>query len=265
VSVIIPTFKSDRTLERCLASVRREAPSGEVIVLDRFSPDRTCDIARKMGARLIQADFGRAEARNLGIDHSGGEYVMLLDADQELTEHTMRECVDAVVSARADAVTVPELFLGEGFWGGSSALWKNTVAVAEGVDGGIPRFFRARVVKEGLRFEDGAIYWEDIDAYRRMKSKGARTARCEGLIVHHEVGDSKEAGRKYFTYGKSATASPSGSARANLLRTLRTTFNVLAILVKKPRKPISIYFGAFVVATLKASAFLMGLVSMKIG
>ncbi|MHB9146437.1 MAG: tetratricopeptide repeat-containing glycosyltransferase family 2 protein [Symbiobacteriia bacterium] len=72
------------TLQRCLTSA---APVvDEVVVIDTGSTDDTVDIARRLGARVEevpwQQDFSRA--RNAGLGLARGDWIMCLDADEEL-------------------------------------------------------------------------------------------------------------------------------------------------------------------------------------
>ena len=54
VSVIIPTLDEERNIEDCLDSV---AWAEEVIVVDSLSGDRTCELARARGARVLERRF----------------------------------------------------------------------------------------------------------------------------------------------------------------------------------------------------------------
>lgn len=71
-------------LGRCLASVR--AVVDEIIVVDTGSADRTAEIARSYGARVFnftwRDDF--AAARNFSLDRATGDWILYLDADEEL-------------------------------------------------------------------------------------------------------------------------------------------------------------------------------------
>ncbi|GBF74547.1 hypothetical protein PA598K_02899 [Paenibacillus sp. 598K] len=71
-------------MERCLASA---APFvDEIVIVDTGSADRTLAIAESYGAIIIhhrwQEDF--AQARNVGLEHATGDWVLWLDADEEL-------------------------------------------------------------------------------------------------------------------------------------------------------------------------------------
>jgi glycosyltransferase involved in cell wall biosynthesis len=51
-----------------LRSIKRQTyPSIEIIIVDKYSRDSTPHIASRFGARLIQADTDRAEAKNIGL------------------------------------------------------------------------------------------------------------------------------------------------------------------------------------------------------
>jgi glycosyltransferase involved in cell wall biosynthesis len=72
-------------LPRCLESVG--ALAGELIVIDTGSTDGTPEIAARHGAQVIPLDFTTADfaaARNHGIEHATGRWILVLDADETL-------------------------------------------------------------------------------------------------------------------------------------------------------------------------------------
>lgn len=85
-SVIIPTFNEERNIEACLRSLRRQRyKSFEVIVVDSGSHDRTREIARRYGYRVIEVGRRRPHdvgmAKNEGVRHAAGDALLFLDAD----------------------------------------------------------------------------------------------------------------------------------------------------------------------------------------
>lgn len=105
VSVILPCFNCEATLERAFASVgRQDYPAIEIIAIDDGSTDGTADILtahEKVGVRVIrlQRNSGAAVARNAGLAAASGDYVAFLDADDEwLPGKLLRQM--AVIAAR---------------------------------------------------------------------------------------------------------------------------------------------------------------------
>jgi glycosyltransferase involved in cell wall biosynthesis len=85
ITVVVPAYNSARTIERALSSVfAQNALPAEVIVVDDGSVDRTAELARAAGARvLVQSNRGCGEARNTGIRAATQPWIALLDADDE--------------------------------------------------------------------------------------------------------------------------------------------------------------------------------------
>lgn len=74
----------EKNLPRCLQSVAGAVD--EIVVVDTGSKDRTIEVARSFGAKVVEwawrNDF--AAARNVSLDHATGDWLLYLDADEEL-------------------------------------------------------------------------------------------------------------------------------------------------------------------------------------
>ena len=89
LSVAIVTHNEEANLARTLASVQW---ADQLIVVDAHSTDRTADIARSFGATVIVRDWpGFAPQKNFAIDQCTGEWVLSLDADEELSPELQTE------------------------------------------------------------------------------------------------------------------------------------------------------------------------------
>ena len=82
VSVIVPTFNRSQSLARCLSSMPLDV---EIIVVDDGSSDRTREVVGSIdhpGLRYVrQSHQGPAVARNLGVTHSAGSFLVFTDDD----------------------------------------------------------------------------------------------------------------------------------------------------------------------------------------
>jgi glycosyltransferase involved in cell wall biosynthesis len=89
VSIIIPTLNAEAILENCLAAIARQdypREKIEIILADAHSKDRTRAIGKKFGA-IILDDNGKnmEEGKRLALRHATGEYIVFIDADNEIT------------------------------------------------------------------------------------------------------------------------------------------------------------------------------------
>lgn len=86
LTVCVITRNEETNLPRCLHSVR--ALADQIVVLDTGSTDRTREVARDLGAEVHEFtwcdDF--SAARNAALRHARGDWVLMLDADEELTD-----------------------------------------------------------------------------------------------------------------------------------------------------------------------------------
>lgn len=85
LSVVIITYNEEKNIGRCIKSVSKVAD--EVIVLDSFSDDDTVKIAESLGAEVKQSEFnGYISQKNKAINLASNDYVLLLDADEFLSD-----------------------------------------------------------------------------------------------------------------------------------------------------------------------------------
>ena len=91
-SIIIPVFNSEKSIENCIKSVLNNGETSyekyEVIVVDDCSTDKTNNILKKFSNQITVLktlyNDGPGSARNVGLNHAKGNYIMFLDSDDEL-------------------------------------------------------------------------------------------------------------------------------------------------------------------------------------
>lgn len=103
LSIIIPVFRSEATLDRCLRSIIDQPLAGmEVVLVDDGSPDGCpllCDEWASRDSRITvihKTNGGLSSARNAGLEHAQGEYVTFIDADDYIGEGTLNAMMEDI-------------------------------------------------------------------------------------------------------------------------------------------------------------------------
>ena len=97
LSVVIITFNEEANIGRTLASVQPLVTDGEgeIIVVDSGSTDRTVEIAKTFGAKVFVEQWkGFAAQKNSAIDKATGDWILSLDADEEVDPQLQRAVHD---------------------------------------------------------------------------------------------------------------------------------------------------------------------------
>ncbi|WP_052462361.1 glycosyltransferase family 2 protein [Nigerium massiliense] len=108
LSFVMPAYNAEKTITSSILSAQRVAP-GEVIVVDDGSQDETARVARSLGARVVsQANAGPAEARKRGVELASGEFIVLLDADDEVVAAGISRSLEMLERAPEAAAVVAQ-------------------------------------------------------------------------------------------------------------------------------------------------------------
>ena len=82
LSVLLPAYNEETKIIECLESVKW---ADEILVVDSYSTDKTLDIVRKYGARIIHHEYiNSAKQKNWAIPQCKYEWVLQMDADERL-------------------------------------------------------------------------------------------------------------------------------------------------------------------------------------
>jgi len=98
-SIIIPAYNEEKCLPQTLTfvkeAVEKVEPTGEIIVVDNNSTDRTSEIAREFDVKIVFEKHNQiSRARNTGVRTAKGEYFIFLDADTILSPELLSSALE---------------------------------------------------------------------------------------------------------------------------------------------------------------------------
>ncbi|WNF35310.1 glycosyltransferase [Bacillaceae bacterium IKA-2] len=111
VSVVVPIYKVEKYLGRCVESIINQTYTNlEIILVDDGSPDNCGRMADKYAAkdnRIISVhkeNGGLSDARNYGIQYVTGKFTLFVDSDDWLAGNMIEEMVNNIIEFKADVV-----------------------------------------------------------------------------------------------------------------------------------------------------------------
>ena len=114
LSVVIITYNEEANLGRTLQSVKPlvlaegELSQNEIIVVDCGSTDQTLEIAKSFGAKVfVETWKGFAGQKNSALEKATGEWILALDADEEVSESLAQEIRTAIEQQNLRAELAP--------------------------------------------------------------------------------------------------------------------------------------------------------------
>jgi glycosyltransferase involved in cell wall biosynthesis len=108
LSAVVTTYNNASTLRTCLESVKW---ADEIVVLDSFSTDDTCQVAAEFSSVILQKHFqGYSKQKQDAIDLAAHDWIILLDADEALSEESQTEIQSLLqTEPPAHGYTIPRI------------------------------------------------------------------------------------------------------------------------------------------------------------
>lgn len=123
LSIVVPVYNVEEYLERCFNSVISQSfIDWEMIIVDDCSPDNSQQIIQKYQAQdsrvrciINEKNKGLGGARNVGISHCHGEYILFIDSDDFISDESALEQLCALASENnLDVIDTPYRVIKDG-------------------------------------------------------------------------------------------------------------------------------------------------------
>lgn len=165
ISVVINTFNEEKNITQCLNSVKW---ADEIVIVDMHSTDKTREIAKKYTKHIfLHENVGYVEpARNFAISKAHGDWILVLDADEEISEE-LAKTLQKIPQERPDVsiVALPRKNIIFGKWIQHSGWWPDHLI----------RFFKK-----------GTVTWKNaIHSQPETKGEVVTLDHEDNAILHH--------------------------------------------------------------------------------
>lgn len=196
LSVIIPVYQVEQTLEQCVGSVlHQDFEDMEIILVDDSSPDncpQMCDSLQEKnsGIRVIhQPNGGLSAARNTGIAAAKGEYITFVDSDDWLDDNTLRPLMEMLsTNPDIDLLEYPvdikqetRLQLADNRYMNPTDYWTATRAYTHTYAWN--KVYRASLFRE-VSFPEGKVF-EDVWTIPRILQQASVIATTGSGLYHY--------------------------------------------------------------------------------
>jgi len=235
ISVIIPAYNEERYLPPTLSALRRAADEFreefkqpcEIIVCDNNSTDRTCEVARAHGARVVHhSERNIAGVRNAGIRAANFALIVTVDADNLVPDHALRDIWIVMQSGRYVGGGVRIAVMSEQIVKRALVFCiDRAILYGAGISAGL--FFFWKTDAEKIRgFPEQLLVGEDTGFALHLKKHGRKTRR-KYKNLHSVV--LRVSDRKKVTFGQG----------------LKTVWHVLRQLAGRPttREQLSFWYN----------------------
>lgn len=204
VSVIIPVYKVEPYLARCLNSVVGQTLREiEIVCVDDGSPDRSIDILNRYAAQddrirvISQENRGLGGARNRGVDAAMGRFILFVDSDDWIDPDYCERLYEAAQRTGADTAVASILKIRP-----ARSKWTVRYLREETVEEVREKFRVCRcppdfyvmnkllrrdmLLRLGLRFRERVCY-EDVEYTMRVLCEGGRLVTVPGVVYRYMV------------------------------------------------------------------------------
>ena len=191
ISVIVPAFNEEKLLGASLAEIHRAAAAFtrlgwefELLVYDNNSTDRTADIARAAGAKVVFEPVNQiARARNAGAAAATGDWLIFVDADSHPGAELFADVAEQIRSGKCLAGGSTVRFDDKRFFlRVVTGLWNWTSRLKRWMAGAFI-FVEAAAFRQVGGFSNELFATEELDLSKRLKQLARETGK--GLVILH--------------------------------------------------------------------------------
>jgi len=219
LSIIIPVYKTEKYLDRCIESIlMQKVDDIEIILVDDGSPDKSGEMCDKWALRdnhirvLHKQNGGPGSARNMALDIAQGTYVTFIDSDDAIAENTFLPIINYLTEHQdIDILEYPaHLYIGSPKErkltfendifdihdiSGKQNLWLDNKLYAHCYS--CNKVFR-RSLFDGLRYSESVTLGEDIRLISQLLKKARNYANINtGMYLYYFNGESISGSLKY--------------------------------------------------------------------
>lgn len=202
ISIIVPIYNSEQYLDRCIGSlVNQTIKDIEIILVNDGSLDaslRICQKWAKEDKRIIvleQENSGVSAARNKGIEHAKGEYILLLDSDDWFSLNTVETLLEEQQKCNADCVIFGFNQTSGNIWAPPKSItyytlgelksdftyWLNTELLSSSVN----KLYKRELIKSNYPIE--MAFGEDLLFSLNYLNQCQCISFIKAPLYHHEV------------------------------------------------------------------------------
>jgi len=192
ISAIIITKNAEEQIANCIDSL---SFCDEIIVVDDNSTDRTVELSRHLGAKVVFfSSESFAEQRNLGLKKAKGKWVLYVDSDEQISPE-LKENIQAVIKDDSDEFAAYRLqrknfYLGDHEWPYVEKLerlfkkseikeWHGKLhetAIVNGEIGDLDGFLLHYTHRDLTSMVEKTIVWSEVEAKLRMEANHPKMA-----------------------------------------------------------------------------------------
>jgi glycosyltransferase involved in cell wall biosynthesis len=205
ISIVIPAFNEERLLPHTLARVKEAmaafADRGwqtELIVCDNNSTDRTAELARSGGAKVVFEPVNQiARARNRGAEAASGDWLVFVDADSQPSRELFAEVGEAIEAGRCLAGGCTVKLDGDYPVGNAAVRLWNWLSRTFRLLAGSFIFCDAKAFREAGGFGQELFAGEELELSQKLKHLGKQKGKRLLILHRHPLLTS---GRKMELY-----------------------------------------------------------------
>lgn len=165
LSAVVITFNEEQNIPECIDSLKKITE--DIIVVDRFSSDKTKMICLEKGVRFYERKWeGYSSAKNFGNDHAKHDWILSIDADEKISDELIESIRQEFKNPKSDAYQLSFLTNFCGKWIRHGAWYPE---------------WHIRI------FNKKKIHWEGALHEKLYIEKNSKIGKLNGFVFHFTV------------------------------------------------------------------------------